>query len=143
MTDSSKVSLFAVIAAALLALALAFMAVSIKTGLLQFRGADKVVSVKGLAERTVEADLALWPINFTVLGDGLDVLQSQIETQQDLIRSFLLLKGFAESDMQLSMPKITDQHANLYGSNTPPQRYRAEVTVLVRTGNIEQVKNGM
>src|SRR5690554_3387988 len=98
MSDSSKVSLFAVIAAALLALALAFMAVSIKTGLLQFRAADKVVSVKGLAERTVEADLALWPINFTVLGDGLDVLQADIETQQDLIRSFLLLKGFAEGD---------------------------------------------
>ena len=143
MTDSSKVSLFAVIAAALLALAMAFMAVSIKTGLLQFRGADKVVSVKGLAERTVEADLALWPINYMVMGDELDTLQNEIEARQDVIRSFLLLKGFAESDMQLSMPKITDQHANQYGSNTPPQRYRADVTVLVRTGDIERVKNSM
>jgi len=119
------------------------MAVSIKTGLLQFRDADRVVSVKGLAERTVEADLALWPINFTVMGDSLDALQGDIETQQDLIRSFLLLKGFEEGDLQLSMPKITDQHANLYGSNMPPQRYRAEVTVLVRTGDIERVKSGM
>src|SRR5690554_2942416 len=143
MTDSSRVSFFAVVAAALLALALAFMAVSIKTGLLQFRDADRVVSVKGLAERTVAADLALWPINFTVMGDSLDVLQSDIETQQDLIRSFLLLKGFAEADLQLSMPKITDQHANLYGSNMPPQRYRAEVTVLVRTADIDRVKSGM
>lgn len=143
MSDSSRISFFAVVAAALLALALAFMAVSIKTGLLQFRDADRVVSVKGLAERTVEADLALWPINFTVLGDGLDALQSDIETQQNLIRSFLLLKGFAEHELQLAMPKITDQHVNLYGSNMPPQRYRAEVTVLVRTGNIEQVKSGM
>ena len=143
MSDSSRISFFAVVAAALLALALAFMAVSIKTGLLQFRDADRVVSVKGLAERTVEADLALWPINFTVLGDGLDALQSDIETQQNLIRSFLLLKGFAEHELQLAMPKITVQHANLYGSNMPPQRYRAEVTVLVRTGNIEQVKSGM
>ena len=143
MTDSSRISFFAVVSAALLALALAFMAVSIKTGLLQFRGADKVVSVKGLAERTVKADLALWPINFTVMGDSLDVLQGDIETQQGLIRSFLLLKGFTEDNLQLSMPKITDQHANLYGSNVPPQRYRAEVTVLVRTGDIEQVKSGM
>lgn len=143
MTDSSRISFFSVVSAALLALALAFMAVSIKTGLLQFRGADKVVSVKGLAERTVKADLALWPINFTVMGDSLDVLQGDIETQQGLIRSFLLLKGFTEDNLQLSMPKITDQHANLYGSNVPPQRYRAEVTVLVRTGDIEQVKSGM
>ena len=91
----------------------------------------------------MEADLALWPINFTVLGDSLDVLQSDIDAQQDLIRSYLLLKGFAEQDLQLSMPKITDQHANLYGNNLPPQRYRAEVTVLVRTGDIQRVKEGM
>ena len=143
MTDSSRISLFAVIAAALLALALAFMAVSIKTGLLQFRDSDRVVSGKGLAERTVDADLALWPINFTVTGDSLDALQGEIEAQQNLIRSYLLLKGFAETSLQLSMPKITDQHANLYGNNMPPQRYRAEVTVLVRTGDIQRVKQGM
>ena len=143
MTDSSRISLFAVIAAALLALALAFMAISIKTGLLQFRDADKVVSVKGLAEREVQADLALWPINFSVMGNSLDVLQADIEAQQDLIRSYLLLKGFADRDLQLSMPKITDQHANLYGSNMPPERYRAEVTVLVRTADIQRVKSGM
>src|SRR5690606_39906062 len=81
MTESSRISLFAVIAAALLALALAFMAVSIKTGLLQFRDSDRVVSVKGLAERTVEADLALWPINFTVLGDSPGVRQRAIDAQ--------------------------------------------------------------
>jgi len=143
VTDSSRISLFAVVAAALLALALAFMAVSIKTGLLQFRDSDRVVSVKGLAEREVQADLALWPINFSVTGDSLDVLQGDIETQQDVIRSYLLLKGFAENDLQLSMPKITDQHVNLYGANMPPQRYRAEVTVLVRTADIQRVKSGM
>lgn len=143
MTDNSRISLVALIAAALMALALAFMAVSIKTGLLQFRDSDKVVSVKGLAEREVQADLALWPINFSVVGNSLDTLQADIEAQQDLIRSYLLLKGFADRDLQLSMPKITDQHANLYGSNMPPERYRAEVTVLVRTADIQRVKNGM
>lgn len=143
MSEGSRSSFFLIVAAALMALALAFMALSIKTGLLQFRDADRVVSVKGLAEREVNADLALWPINFTVLGNGLDALQSDIENQQALIRSFLLLKGFTDQELQLSMPKITDQHANTYGSELPPQRYRAEVTVLVRTGNIEQVKGSM
>lgn len=143
MSEGSRVSFYSVIAAALMALALAFMAVSIKTGLLQFRDADRVVSVKGLAERQVKADLALWPLNFTVLNNGLDGLQRDIESQQDLIRSFLLLKGFEEDDLQLSMPKITDQHANAYGSDVPPQRYRGEVTVLVRTGDIDRVKKGM
>ena len=143
MSEGSRCSFFLVIAAALMALALAFMAISIKTGLLQFRDSDRVVSVKGLAEREVKADLALWPINFTVLGNGLDGLQDDIEAQQGLIRSFLLLKGFAKDELQLSMPKITDQHANVYGSDLPPQRYRAEVTLLVRTSDIQRVKTGM
>lgn len=143
MSEGSRGSFFLVIAAALMALALAFMAISIKTGLLQFRDSDRVVSVKGLAEREVKADLALWPINFTVLGNGLDGLQDDIEAQQGLIRSFLLLKGFAKDELQLSMPKITDQHANVYGSDLPPQRYRAEVTLLVRTSDIQRVKTGM
>ena len=62
------------------------------------------------------ADLALWPINFSVTGDSLDRLQDDVEHQQGLVRSFLLLKGFEEKDIQLSMPKIVDQHANSYGA---------------------------
>lgn len=143
MRSSRYSDLALVVAAALLALALGFMAISLKDGLLQFRDADRVVSVKGLAERTVKADLALWPINFSVAGNSLDRLQTQIEAQQSLIRSFLLLKGFVAEDIQLSMPKITDQHANVYGQTLPPQRYRAEVTVLVRTGDVARVKSSM
>lgn len=140
---SFRLSGLSIISAALIALSLAFMAISIKAGLLQFRDADRVVSVKGLAERTVKADLALWPINFSVAGNSLDQLQTDIEAQQNLIRSFLLLKGFVEGDIQLSMPKITDQHANLYGNEPPTERYRAEVTVLVRTSDVKRVKTGM
>jgi hypothetical protein len=142
MTGKSG-ALWQMVAGAFIALALAFMAINIKSGMLQFRDADRVVSVKGLAERTVDADLALWPINFLVFGDELDPLQNDIELQQSLIRSFLLLKGFSEADIQLSMPKITDQQANVYGSVLPADRYRAEVTVLVRTQDVERVKTTM
>lgn len=143
MRSSRYSDLALVVAAALVALALGFMAISLKAGLTQFRDADRVVSVKGLAERTVKADLALWPINFSVAGNSLDRLQTEIDEQQSLIRSFLLLKGFVAEDIQLSMPKITDQHANLYGQTLPPQRYRAEVTVLVRTSDVARVKGSM
>jgi len=142
MTGKSG-ALWQMVAGAFIALALAFMAINIKSGMLQFRDADRVVSVKGLAERTVNADLALWPINFSVFGNELDPLQNDIELQQSLIRSFLLLKGFSEADIQLSMPKITDQHANVYGSVLPADRYRAEVTVLVRTQDVGRVKTTM
>ena len=143
MSKPVMTAITGILAALIVATALVLMALSLKSGLLQFGGSDRVVSVKGLAERNVEADLALWPVSFSVADDSLDRLQAKIEEQQGLVRSFLLLRGFVESDIQLSMPKITDQHANLYGSNPPPQRYRAEVTVLVRTGDIQRVKQGM
>lgn len=143
MAQRNRMVVWPVVAAVLVAAALVFIGASLKTGLLEFRGADRVVSVKGLAEREVPADLALWPINFSVTGDSLDRLQGDVEHQQGLVRSFLLLKGFEEKDIQLSMPKIVDQHANSYGANLPPQRYRAEVTVLVRTADVAGVKAGM
>ena len=115
----------------------------IGNGLTDLRTGDRYVTVKGVAEREVNADLALWPVNFSVSGDSLDRLQSDIEAQQGLVRSFLLLKGFTEADIQLSVPKIVDQHANSYGANLPPERYRAEVTVLVRTQDVDAVKAGM
>lgn len=51
MTQGNHISGWSVLAAALVAAALAFIGISLKTGLLEFRGADRVVSVKGLAER--------------------------------------------------------------------------------------------
>ena len=49
MSAVARCSLWSLLAAALIALALGFVGVSLKTGLLEFRGADRVVSVKGLA----------------------------------------------------------------------------------------------
>ncbi|QJD58818.1 SIMPL domain-containing protein [Pseudomonas sp. gcc21] len=143
MSKPVMTAITGILAALIVATALVLMAMSLKSGLLQFGGADRVVSVKGLAERNVEADLALWPVSFSVADDSLDRLQGKIEEQQGLVRSFLLLRGFVESDIQLSMPRITDQHANTYGNTLSPERYRAEVTVLVRTQDIESVQSGM
>ena len=86
MAGVARVSSGSVLAAVLLAGALGFIGFSLKTGLLEFRGADRIVSVKGLAERELPADLALWPINFSVAGDSLDRLQADIKCFIPLIR---------------------------------------------------------
>ena len=47
-------------------------------GFARGRTADRYVEVKGLAEREVTADLALWPLRFVASGNDLATAQAQI-----------------------------------------------------------------
>ena len=53
----------------LLALSIAFAGWFVGHGIYNVRTADRFVTVKGVAEREVKADLALWPIQFAVTDD--------------------------------------------------------------------------
>ncbi len=46
----------------LLSLAVVLAGLAIGAGVTRFRLADRSVTVKGVAERAVEADIALWPM---------------------------------------------------------------------------------
>jgi hypothetical protein len=51
--------------------------------LYQARAAERYVTVKGLSEREVPADLVLWPIVYSVTGDDLAELQARVEEDGD------------------------------------------------------------
>ena len=44
---------------------------------------DRTVSVRGLAEREVDADMAVWPLTFSLGSDNLSELQKQIVLNLD------------------------------------------------------------
>lgn len=68
------------IASALVALGLTAAGALAGGGLREGRAKERWVTVKGLAERPVEADLASWPISYTLTGDELDVLHSTVSS---------------------------------------------------------------
>jgi hypothetical protein len=110
----------------------------------QIRSAERVVTVKGLAEREVPADLAIWPIVFTVSGDDLAAVQSSVESHLALIRRFLLARGFAAAEATTTVPRITDMQAQLAGAARPPtHRFLAEATLTLRSGRIDAVRTAM
>ncbi|UCE18008.1 MAG: SIMPL domain-containing protein [Gemmatimonadota bacterium] len=109
------------------------------------RATERYVTVKGLAERNVEADLAIWPLSFKETGNDLIALHGTVNSKRHTIQQFLLDVGFDESEMSLSPPSIRDSQAEpLYGEQAMPKfRYTAQQTMSVRTNKVPLVKQAM
>jgi len=60
------------------------------------------VEVKGLSEKIVKADTAIWSINFEVKSNNIDSLYADIEKNVATIKSFLKDKGFEESEINVA-----------------------------------------
>ena len=58
-------------------------------GLRRARMADRAVTVRGLAERNVTADLATWTLSFTAQGAELGAVQAEIDHRRAHRRRFL------------------------------------------------------
>lgn len=106
---------------------------------------DRYVQVKGLSEREVKADLAVWPINITLAGNDLKVLRQDIEAQNDEVYDFFLGQGFDQSDLTLGSTTISDARANLYNPNAQNTqfRYLAKSEFTVRTKDIERLQKAL
>ena len=122
-----------------LALGLAAAGAFVGHGLFEVRAAQRFVTVKGLSEREIPADLALWPIVYTDTGDDLSTVQAKVEKDAASIRAYLARFGFDDGEISFSAPRVSDQWAQAYGDNRPPSRYLVESTVTVRSGKIDRV----
>jgi len=107
------------------------------------RATERFVTVKGLAEREANADLAIWPVTFKEVGNDLVQLQKLVEKRRNIITDFLLEKGFSNVNISYSAPRITDAQAEYYGNNPPSYRYRVQSTVTVRSSKVDLVKKSM
>jgi hypothetical protein len=105
------------------------------------------VTVKGLSEREVPADLGIWPVRFRVAANDLKALEDQIAAGRKTIQQFLTTAGFRDDEISSSPPQITD--AEGAGSNSliektkPTFRYSALVTVLLRSSRVENIRKAM
>jgi uncharacterized protein len=132
-----------VVVGLLIGLGLAIAGISIGVGQYKARTADRYVTVKGLAEREVDADLAIWPITFKVTDNTLGAIHQQIEKKRKVIKQFLQDAGFEESQISFSAPKIKDLEAERYGNQVIPFRYVAQSTVTTRSTDVHLVKKTM
>ncbi|MCB1591297.1 MAG: SIMPL domain-containing protein [Alphaproteobacteria bacterium] len=82
------------LSACILAAAIVSASFFLREGLIRFNEPQGIVSVKGLAERNVEADLGVWRISHTVREWDLPTARQKLQANQQIIESFLKQNGF-------------------------------------------------
>jgi len=102
---------------------------------------ERIVSVKGLSEREVKADVAVWPIRFSGGSQDLTELYDTMELQTQQIQAFLKGEGFKAEEITTGAPVTTDKYAQQYGGDANVAlRYTAHQTITVYTHNIDAVR---
>ena len=129
-----------VISLVIFAFSICYAGAQIHDGLTNFKSFDRSVSMKGLAQRHVVADLALWPIAYTETGNDLTLLQNVMDQKGEEITSFLKNHGLKDAEIELQKVQVQDLMAQSYRQNNAGNnRYILTQTYLVRTNNIDAV----
>jgi len=111
---------------------------------LKVKGMDRVVTVKGLAEREAAADIAIWPVKFNVASNDLGSLYATVERQSTAVVAFLKQHGFADDEITVAPPSVTDRQAQNYGNaGQIAFRYTATAVVTVYSRQIDTVRRSM
>jgi uncharacterized protein len=104
------------------------------------RLADRYVTVKGLVERNVKSDLAIWPLSYKEAGDDLTTLYAKTEADKKIILDFLQQQTVQPNEVELGITRVVDTQANEYGGGQrAPHRYIVEQVITVRTGRVDVV----
>lgn len=128
------------IAAAVLAAGVVLGGLAIGGGFARARSADRFVTVKGVSEREVQADLALWPLTIVSADNDLSAAQQRIERGVREVLAFLARNGIDTASVTMQDYRVTDAFTNQY---QPPSgissRYAIRQTMIVRSESPDTV----
>ena len=123
----------------ILAVGIIVLGLCIKSGINTFANKDRKVTVKGLAEREVNADKVTWSISTKETGNDLPALYERINEQSNKIKAFLKANGIEEKEITVNAPTVTDLEAREWGDNQKNFRYIINTTVTVATSKVKEV----
>ena len=108
-------------------------------GLFEARATSRYVTVKGVAERAVEADVAVWPLTIAVSSDALDDAHAQLARHLDAVDAFFARHGIEATQVSRQGFNVNDTHANRWGTGKPGIRYTITQTLVVRSDAPETI----
>lgn len=135
----SKTIISSLILAAGIAGGAAMLGNQLCVGMDGFVNRDRVVTVKGLAEKVVNADRVIWPVGFRELGNDLPGVYARIQSRQNQVVAFLKDAGLSDAEISIAAPTLTDAQADNYSNQNKAFRYNMVQTVTVSTDKVDLV----
>ncbi|MEL7447011.1 MAG: SIMPL domain-containing protein [Pseudomonadota bacterium] len=106
-------------------------------GLLRAKEAERSVTVRGLAERDVTADLATWTISYSASSPDLAVAQGKVRRDTTAIESFFNDLGFPDDALQPTGANVSSRTSQGVTTYTVRQR------LALRTEDIERAQKAV
>jgi len=108
--------------------------------LAEIRKTERFVTVKGFAEREVKADLAVWPIGLEAAGNSVAEVSQILENTRAKVLAFLQDKGLPADEIASEDLRVSDRQAREYGDSRNLLRYVGAATIVVRSKDVDRVK---
>jgi hypothetical protein len=141
MTDRPRLTAPLILAlAAIAGLTIVLAAFVLRDGIDSIKHSERFVSVRGVAEKDVKADLAIWPLRVRVAGNDLAAASQQLDAAQERVVKFLVDNGIAADTITRQNIRVTDKLANDYNENAKAtMRYALEAVITVRSKEVDKV----
>jgi hypothetical protein len=125
-----------VVSGALIGAGLAIAGLFVGGGLADIRRGEAMVTVRGVAERDVEADLATWTIATQANGSDLGAVQAKADADADVVRAFLVANGFTPAEIQPRGSSVSQY----YDGNVGRMNITIRQRILARTTDIRRME---
>ncbi len=137
-----KIETSKVVSALLICAGLFLLGICIKGGIDNVANRDRQVTVRGLSERTVEANSVTWPIVTKEMGNDLTEIYNRIQQTNERIVKFLTDNGLTAKDYSINPPSVEDRIANTYSDDTRVrQRYLVTNVIVVSSDKVQLVNS--
>lgn len=122
-----------------LGVGLLLLGIQVKRGLREVSENRRVVSVRGLSEEEVSANMVTWPIVSKEVGNDLPTIYDHLEQTNGIILKFLKDNGITDQEISVNAPQVLDLQADRYNSGTTPFRYNVTNVVVVTSSQVEKI----
>lgn len=137
-----------VVSAALLAVGMVAGGYLLGDGLTRAHEAERAVTVKGLAEKDVTADLATWTIAYTATGFDLPTVRAEIDESSKALNDYFRSLGFQADELRPVGAGVNQYINNGVNTITITQRMQLRTTDIAKAqravaGQFDLVRRGV